>query len=88
MNEGVRGYPAYCVSVVGLGAIQIVTDGVVSRWFSTIFPSPAEQFAAAAFGRSATALAAYEVSIVVLLAASAVSYVIALAYSLEISAES
>lgn len=63
LTDGVKRHRAALLGLLGVVVVQVVTDGVVSRWFSYILNSPEEALYAAVFGRLSTA---YGAAIVVL----------------------
>lgn len=51
VNDGFKRHSAVVVSLVGLGTVQVMTDGSVARWFSHLVKAPEEALYAAVFGR-------------------------------------
>ncbi|WP_291315907.1 hypothetical protein [Desulfuromonas sp.] len=51
MTDGFKRHVTVLVGLLGLCAVQVVTDGSVSRWFSHLVKAPEEALYAAIFGR-------------------------------------
>jgi hypothetical protein len=73
-TDGFKRHAAVIVSLVGLGTVQVVTDGSVSRWFAHLVKAPEEALYAAVFGRlssaSEAAIIAWSVGIVAVVVCS------------------
>ena len=78
--DGFRRHCAVIVALVGLGAILVVTDGSISRWFSHLVEAPEEVFYAALFGRLSSASEAFLIASSVGIIAAIVCLVLANVY--------
>lgn len=51
LTDGFKRHLAVVCSMIGLGFVLVMTDGIVSRWFSNLVTSPEESLYASVFGR-------------------------------------
>ena len=84
VTDGFKRYAAVIVSLIGLGTVQVVTDGSISRWFSHLVKAPEEALYAAVFGRLSSAAEAEIIAWTVAIVAVAVCVVLAAAYVREL----
>jgi hypothetical protein len=71
MTDGFKRHSTVILSLIGLGTVQVVTDGSISRWFAHLVKSPEEALYAAVFGRLSSAadatIIAWSVAIVAII---------------------
>lgn len=84
VTDGFKRHAAVIVSLVGLGTVQVVTDGSISRWFSHLVKAPEEALYAAIFGRLSNAAEAVIIAWSVGIVAVLVCAVLASAYVREL----
>jgi len=84
VTDGFKRHAAVIVSLIGLGTVQVVTDGSISRWFSHLVKAPEEALLAAVFGRLSSAVDAAIIAWSVEIVALAVCGVLAAAYIREL----
>jgi len=84
VTDGFKRHAAVIVSLVGLGMVQVVTDGSVSRWFSHLVGAPEEALYAAVFGRLSSAAEAVVIGWSVAIMAIMICAVLATAYVREL----
>jgi len=84
ITDGFKRHAAVIFSLVGLGTVQVVTDGSVSRWFAHLVKAPEEALYAAVFGRLASAYEAVLIAWSVAVVAVLVCGVLAAAYISEL----
>jgi hypothetical protein len=84
VTDGFRRHAAVIVSLIGLGTVQVVTDGSISRWYSHLVKAPEEALYAAVFGRLSSAAEAVIITWSVGIVAITVCAVLASAYVREL----
>jgi len=84
ITDGFKRHAAVIVSLIGLGTVQVVTDGSISRWFSHLVKAPEEALYAAIFGRLSSAAEAVIIAWSVGIVAVSVCAVLASAYVREL----
>ncbi len=84
LTDGFKRHAAVIVSLIGLGTVQVVTDGSIARWFSHLVKAPEEALYAAVFGRLSSAAEAEVIAWSVGIVAVAVCAVLASAYVREL----
>lgn len=84
VTDGFKRHAAVIVSLIGLGTVQVVTDGSISRWFSHLVRAPEEALYAAVFGRLSSAAEALIIAWSIGIVAISVCAVLASAYVREL----
>lgn len=84
LTDGFKRHAAVLVGLLGLGIVQVVTDGSVSRWFTHLVKAPEEALYASIFGRLSNASEAVMIAWSVGLVAVAVCSILAAAYVREL----
>jgi hypothetical protein len=80
VTDGFKRHATVIVALIGLGTVQIVTDGSISRWFSHLVQAPEEALYAAIFGRLSSASEAVAIAWSVGIVAILISGVLAGTY--------
>jgi hypothetical protein len=84
VTDGFKRHAAVIISLIGLGTVQVVTDGSISRWFSHLVKAPEEALNGAVFGRLSSATEAVVIAWSVAIVAVVVCVVLAAAYVREL----
>ena len=84
VTDGVKKNRAALLGLVGVVVVQVVTDGVVSRWFSYLLKSPEEALDAAVFGRLSTVYGAMIIVLLVIALGIGLSLVIGRSYTRDV----
>lgn len=82
--DGFKRHAAVMIALVGLGVVQVVSDGSIARWFSHLVKAPEEALYAAVFGRLSSVAEASLIAWSVALVAMTVCGVLAAAYAGEL----
>jgi hypothetical protein len=80
ITDGFRRYRGALSGLFGMALVQIITDGVVSRWFSNLVKSPEETLYSAVFGRLSSANDAALVVVIVTTLGLVISFALGKAY--------
>jgi hypothetical protein len=82
--DGFRRHLSVIGALVGLGIVQVVTDGAVSRWFSTVLQAPEEALQSAVYGRLSSPQEAMLIVGTIVVVGLTVSLALAAAFVLEL----
>lgn len=88
MTDGFLRHAPVIVALIGLGTVQVVTDGSVARWFSSLIRAPEEALFAAVFGRLASVSDAQGIAWSVAVVAIGVSGTLAAAFVADLRRQS
>lgn len=79
-TDGFKRHAAVVACLIGLGTVQVITDGSVSRWFAHLVAAPEEALYAAVFGRLSSAVEAAVIAWAVTAVSTLVCAVLAWTY--------
>ena len=88
LTDGLKRHASAVVALIGLGAVQVITDGSISRWFNHLVASPEEAMYSALFGRLSSASRAMIIARTVLGGAILMCGVLSAFYVRELKRES